>query len=137
MLNCVTIQGRVCNDIELKETAGGHKVTSFAIASERDFKAEGAEREADFVNIVAWNYNAEFVKKYFEKGDMMVVIGRLQTRNYTDSSGNPRKSVEVIAEHIYFSGKKVSAVTAERTDRGYEEFVNVPDGVEDEFLPFN
>lgn len=106
MLNRIIIMGRLVRDPELRRTQSGNAVTSFTLAVDRDFKADGGEREADFINCVAWRNTAEFVSKYFSKGRMAVVTGRLQNRNWTDKDGNKRTSSEVIAESVYFGDSK-------------------------------
>lgn len=106
MLNRIIIMGRLVRDPELRRTQSGNAVTSFTLAVDRDFKSDGGEREADFINCVAWRNTAEFVSKYFSKGRMAVVAGRLQNRNWTDKDGNKRTSSEVIAESVYFGDSK-------------------------------
>lgn len=106
MLNHITLMGRLTRDPELRRTAGGTAVASFSIAVERDYKPEGGERETDFVDIVAWRNTAEFVSKYFTKGRMAVVSGRLQIRSWTDKEGNKRKTAEVVADNVYFGDSR-------------------------------
>lgn len=107
MLNVITIQGRLTRDPEIRHTASGTAVASFSLAVERDYTSkDGGERETDFVDVVAWRGTAEFVCKYFTKGQMAIVSGRLQIRPWTDDKGNKRRSTEVVAEHVYFSGSK-------------------------------
>lgn len=106
MLNRVTLLGRVASDIELKTTATGVSVTSFALAVGRSYAKAGTERQTDFIDIVVWRNTAEFVAKYFKKGQMMAVDGSLQTRMYEDREGKKRKVVEVVAENIYFAESK-------------------------------
>ena len=105
MLNNVTIMGRMTADPELRKTGGGTSVTTFTLACERDFKSDG-EKQTDFFEVVAWKHTAEFVSKYFGKGRMAVVSGRLQTRSWTDKDGNKRKAVEVVADNVYFADSK-------------------------------
>ena len=105
MLNHIVIMGRLCKDPELKRTSSGTAVTSITLACERDFKTNG-EKEADFIDVVAWKNTAEFVCSYFTKGRMAVVDGRLQVRTWKDRDGNNRKAVEVIADHVYFGDSK-------------------------------
>ena len=106
MLNHFTGMGRLTRDPELKTTPAGISVASFAMAVERDF-AEGGEKKTDFIDVVAWRQTAEFVSKYFTKGMMAVVSGRLQIRDWTDKEGNKRKSAEIVADNVYFGeGKK-------------------------------
>jgi single-strand DNA-binding protein len=105
MLNTITIQGRLTRDPELRRTGGGVAVTNFTLACERDFN-EGGEKATDFIECVAWRNTAEFASKYFSKGKMAVVRGRLQIRPYTDKNGNKRTAAEVVAESLYFCGDK-------------------------------
>lgn len=102
MLNKIILMGRLTRDPELKRTQSGTAVTSFALAVDRDFKSQSGEKETDFIDIVAWRNTAEFVSKYFSKGRMAVVEGRLQTRKWQDKEGNNRVSVEVAADNVYF-----------------------------------
>lgn len=107
MLNKIIVMGRMTADPELRSTASGKNVTSFTLAVDRDFKGQNNEREADFINCVAWNGTADFVTRYFHKGSMAVVAGRLQTRKYETQDGQKRTATEVIAENVYFGeGKK-------------------------------
>ena len=99
MLNHIVLMGRLTRDPELRRTGSGVAVASFSLAVDRDYAAQGAEKETDFVDIVAWRNTAEFVSKYFTKGRMAVVSGRLQIRNWTDKEGNKRRSAEVVADH--------------------------------------
>lgn len=106
MLNHIVLMGRLTRDPELRRTQSGIAVASFALAVERDFKSENGERETDFIDIVAWRNTAEFVSRYFTKGRMAVVSGRLQIRSYTDRDGNKRKASEVVADNVYFGDSK-------------------------------
>lgn len=106
MLNHITLMGRLTVDPELRRTANGTAVASFSIACERDFASSGTEKETDFINIVAWRNTAEFVSKYFSKGRMAIISGRLQMRSFTDKNGNKRVAAEVVAESIYFGDSK-------------------------------
>lgn len=106
MLNHITIMGRLTRDPELRHTGSGIAVAGFTIACDRDFKGQNGEKETDFVDIVAWRGTAELVSKYFTKGRMAVVSGRLQMRNWTDKEGNKRVSAEVVADHVYFGDSK-------------------------------
>lgn len=105
MLNTITIMGRLTRDPEKRYTQTQIPVTSFTLAVDRDFE-EGGERKTDFIDCVAWRGSAEFVSKYFAKGDMAVVSGRLALRDWTDRDGNKRRSAEIVADHIYFGGNK-------------------------------
>lgn len=102
MLNQINIAGRLCADPELRRTGNNIPVASFRIACEQDYKPEGGERETDFISCVAWRSTAEFVSRYFSKGKMAIVSGRLQIRPYTDKEGNKRTAAEVVADRIYF-----------------------------------
>ena len=106
MLNKVIIMGRLVKDPELRRTQSGTAVTSFSLAVDRDFKSQNGEKETDFIDIVAWRGTAEFVSKYFTKGRMAVVEGRLQIRDWTDRDGGKRRSAEVIADNVYFGDSK-------------------------------
>ena len=98
--------GRLTRDPELRRTASGTAVTSFSLAVDRDFKSQNGEKETDFIDIVAWRSTAEFVSKYFAKGRMAVVEGRLQTRDWTDRDGGKRVATEIVADNIYFGDSK-------------------------------
>jgi single-strand DNA-binding protein len=102
MLNHITIMGRLTRDPEIRRTNNGTAVTSFTIACDRDF----GDKETDFVECVAWKNTAEFVSKYFAKGRMAVVSGRLQIRGWTDKDGNKRKTAEIVADNVYFGDSK-------------------------------
>ena len=107
MLNHITIMGRLTRDPELRRTGSGIAVASFTVAVDRDFGGrDGGERETDFIDCVAWRQTGEFVSKYFTKGSMIVVSGRLQIRNWNDKDGNKRRSAEVVAENCYFGESK-------------------------------
>ena len=106
MLNHIVLMGRLTRDPELRRTGSGVAVASFTLAVDRDYAAQGAEKETDFVDIVAWRNTAEFVSKYFAKGRMAVVSGRLQIRNWQDKEGNKRRSAEVVADNVYFGDSK-------------------------------
>jgi len=107
MLNHIVIMGRLTRDPELRRTGTGVAVTSFSLAVDRDFgNRESGERETDFIDCVAWRQTGEFVSKYFAKGRMAVVSGRLQIRNWTDKDGNKRRTAEVVADNVYFGDSK-------------------------------
>ena len=107
MLNRIILMGRLTRDPELRHTQSGTSVASFSLAVDRDFKSrDGGERATDFIDIVAWRSTAEFVAKYFTKGRMAVVEGRLQIRDWTDRDGGKRRSAEVVAENIYFGDSR-------------------------------
>ena len=107
MLNHITIMGRLTRDPELRRTGSGIAVASFTLAVDRDFSPrDGGERETDFIDCVAWRQTGEFVSKYFTKGRMAVVSGRLQIRSWTDKDGNKRRSAEVVADNVYFGDSR-------------------------------
>lgn len=106
MLNHITIMGRLTRDPELRRTGSGTAVASFTLAVDRDFSPKEGEKETDFIDCVAWRHTGEFVSKYFSKGRMAVVSGRLQIRSWTDKEGNKRRTAEVIAESVYFGDSK-------------------------------
>ena len=106
MLNRIIIMGRLTRDPELRRTQSGLPVTSFSLAVDRDFKGQNGERETDFIDVVAWRATAEFVSKYFTKGRMAVVEGRLQLRDWTDRDGNKRRAAEVVADNVYFGDSR-------------------------------
>ena len=125
MLNRIVLMGRLTRDPELRRTQSGTAVVSFAIACDRDYAAQGAERETDFIDIVAWRGTAEFVEKYFSKGRMIVVGGRLQIRNWQDKEGNKRRSAEVVADNVYFGdSKRDSADGGFNQSQGYAQSFN-------------
>ena len=107
-LNHITIMGRLTKDVELRRTPNGVAVASFTLAVDRDFKEKGGEKETDFIECVAWRNTAEFVDKYFSKGRVAVVSGRLQIRSWQDKDGNKRKTAEVVAEDVYFGDSKTT-----------------------------
>ena len=102
MLNRIIVMGRMTRDPELRRTNSGTAVASFTVAVDRDFKSQSGEKETDFIDVVAWRNTAEFVSKYFSKGRMAVVEGRLQLRGWTDKEGNKRRSAEIVADSVYF-----------------------------------
>lgn len=109
MLNHIVLMGRLTRDPELRYTQSQIPVASFAIAVDRDFgKNDNGEKQTDFIDCVAWRNTAEFVQKYFTKGTMAAVSGRLQIRDWTDRDGNKRRSAEVVADNIYFGESKRS-----------------------------
>ena len=117
MLNHIDIMGRLVRDPELRRTNSGKAVVSFSLAVDRDFAPDGGEKETDWIDCVAWKHTAEFISKYFTKGRMAVVSGRLQTRSWNDKDGNKRKSVEVVVENVYFGdSKKDDAQSNSRND---------------------
>ena len=120
MLNRITIMGRLCHDPELRRTGSGVAVASFTIACDRDYSGkDGGEKETDFFDIVAWRQTGEFVSKYFAKGRMAVVSGRLQIRSWTDKDGNKRKSAEIVADNVYFGDSKNDGASQNNGSTGF------------------
>jgi len=107
MLNRIILMGRLTRDPELRQTQSGASVANFSLAVDRDFKdKQTGEKTTDFIDIVAWRSSAEFVSRFFTKGRMAVVEGRLQLRDWTDKDGNKRRTAEVLAEHVYFGDSR-------------------------------
>ena len=142
MLNKIILMGRLTRDPELQKTGSGTSVASFTLAVDRDYKGQAGEKETDFIDIVAWRHTGEFVSKYFSKGRMAVVEGRLQIRDWTDRDGGKRRSAEVIAENVYFGDSKRSESDTPPAAGGYAsapgahggDFEEI--GAEDGELPF-
>ena len=112
MLNHIVLMGRLTRDPELRRTGSGIAVASFSLAVDRDYSSkDSGERGVDFIDIVAWRSTGEFVSKYFTKGSMAVVSGRLQIRTWTDKEGNKRRSAEVVADNVYFGSSKRDGAT--------------------------
>ena len=137
MLNHIVIMGRLTRDPELRRTGSGTAVAGFTLAVDRDFpNKDTGERETDFIDCVAWRGTGEFVSKYFRKGSMAVVAGRLQIRGWTDKDGNKRRTAEIVADNVYFGEKK----QAEGTNSDYvppqqnDDFALLED--EDQQFPF-
>ncbi|HCA28879.1 MAG TPA: single-stranded DNA-binding protein [Ruminococcaceae bacterium] len=139
MLNCVALMGRLAADPELKETQSGTSVVSFRVACDRSYCKAGQERQTDWINCVAWRSTAEFICKYFRRGQLIALQGSLQTRSYTDKDGNKRKAFEVVADHVHFAeSKKDSSNNNTYPARGSadveaDDFEEMPD---DDDLPF-
>lgn len=106
MINTVALTGRLTYEPEIKTTSGGVSVIRFQIACDRNYQAQGKEREADFIDCIAWRKTAEFIHQYFHKGSMIGIEGNIQTTNYTDKDGKQRKSTEVVANNVSFCGAK-------------------------------
>ena len=140
-LNIIVLQGRLVRDPEMRTTQSGVAVASFTLAVDRDFGGrDGGEKQTDFIDCTAWRHTAEFVSKYFSKGRMAVVSGRLQIDNYTDNDGNKRRSAKVIADNIYFGDSKKDGATGSQSDET-ASFTPAPSGfvqvdVDDGELPF-
>ena len=134
MLNKIFLQGRLVADPELRHTQQGTPVASFRIAVDRDYKNQSGNRETDFINIVAWRGTGEFVSRYFTKGRMATVEGRLQVREYTDKDGNRRHATEVVANNIYFGDSRKDERTTNDSAKPAEEFAELAE--DDGELPF-
>lgn len=132
-LNKIFLQGRLTRDPELRRTGSGTAVTSFSLAVDRDFKSQSGEKETDFIEVVAWKNTAEFVSKYFSKGRMAVVEGRLQIRDWTDKAGNKRTTAEVVADNVYFADSKRS----ESNENQKENFNALSGRLSDDFVPIS
>lgn len=145
MINNVTIMGRIVATPELRTTASGTSVTTFDVAIDRRFNKQGEEKKTDFLTVVAWKSTAEFVCKYFSKGQMIAVQGYIQTRLYEDKDGNKRKAVEIVADNVSFCGSKNEGAAPDQnasslppapaySTAGDEDFKEIPE-LEDD-LPF-
>ena len=112
MINNVVLMGRIVATPELRSTGTGISVVSFTIAVDRSYAKQGEQRQADFIDCVAWRSTAEFITKYFQKGSMIALTGSIQTRNYEDKNGNKRKAVEVVVDNVSFCGSKAETGTS-------------------------
>ena len=138
MLNKIVLMGRLTRDPELRRTNGGTAVTSFTIAVDRDFKGQNGEKETDFIDIVVWRNTAEFVSKYFSKGRVAVVEGRLQIRDWQDKDGSKRRNAEVVADNVYFGDSRNDGATQAQNRENLAERMSgfAPIAEEDGELPF-
>ena len=138
MLNKIILMGRLTRDPDLRRTNSGTPVASFTIAVDRDFKSQDGEKETDFIDVVVWRNTAEFVSKYFTKGRMAVVEGRLQIRDWTDKDGGKRRNAEVIADNVYFGDSKNSGAAQKDTVESLANRINhaFADADDDGDLPF-
>ena len=144
-MNSICLLGRLTADPELRNTPNGISVTNFDVAVDRSYTPKGQEKQVDFIPVQAWRQTAEFVCKYFRKGQRIALTGSLQTRSYTDRDGNKRTAYEVVAEHVFFAefkngGTAPVAPTVDYSDRApqsappaAEDFEVIPD---EDFLPF-
>lgn len=133
-LNKIIVMGRLTKDPELRHTPSGSPVTSFTIACDRDFKDKNGEKGTDFIDVTVWRSTAEFVAKYFAKGRLAIVEGRLQFRDWKDKDGNNRRNAEVIAENVYFGDSKPSNDNGlDAAEKTAAKFSPIND---DGFLPF-
>lgn len=137
MLNVVTLMGRLTMNPELKTTVNGISFCSFSIAVNRSYVKQGEERTADFINIIAWRNTAEFLCKYFTKGQMIAITGSIQTRNYEDKSGNKRVAFEVIADNVYFTESKSNSQKSDFSTGGFSpssEMMDFSHSDDDDFI---
>lgn len=124
MLNHIVIMGRLTRDPELRRTASGLAVASFSVAVDRDFpNKQTGEKETDFINCIAWRQKGEFVSKYFSKGSMIVVSGRLQMRKWVDDSGNNRTTAEIVVDDLYFGESKKKEEQKPVESSGYSGYM--------------
>lgn len=144
MLNQIVLQGRLVREVELKKTNSGLAVTEFSIACDRDYRKD-EEKQCDFINCVAWRSTAEFISKYFHKGDMMLITGSLRMRKYTTKDGQNRTVYEVLVDNVNFCGSKRSSGsnvdTANAQNAAFEEMGGSTEGLpwsetDDGELPF-
>lgn len=139
MLNVVALMGRLTADPELRTTPAGVSVTSFTIAVDRSFVKQGEERQADFINCVAWRGAADFIAKYFQKGSLIAIDGKIQTRRYQDKDGHNRTAFEVVVDNAHFAGSKEKAEKPAQStysapeQPAYDDFATIDDA---EDLPF-
>lgn len=145
MLNEIAIQGRLTRDPEAKATASGISCATFTLACEQDYRNQNGERDTDFFDVVAWRGTGDFVQRYFRKGQMAVVKGRLQTRQWTAEDGSKRKTVQIVADNVYFCGRENGGQATEQpTAKGDADDSDFVKGmqeagyevVDDEELPF-
>lgn len=135
MLNKVILQGRLTQDVEVKQTQTGKSVASFSLAVERDYATNG-QKETDFINIVAWGNTAEFIGKYFGKGKQMLVTGSINVRKYQAQNGENRYVTEVNADSVYFCGDKEKTVGENNTNYNPYQTPQFEEAGDDENLPF-
>ncbi len=132
MLNNTTLMGRLVADPELRRTSNDIPAARFTLAVDRNYSS-GGERQADFIDVIAWRKTAEFVSQYFHKGMLVAVQGSIQTRSYTDNQGIKRKAFEIVADHVYFAGpKRDNAQAAAPSSLEPDDFQEMPD----DDLPF-
>lgn len=139
MLNSVCLMGRLVADPELRQTPSGVSVCSFRIAVDRTYQPKGQEKQTDFINIVTWRGTAEFVSRYFRKGQLVAVQGSIQTSQYTDRDGNKRTAFDVVADNVFFAEKKAESGETKQ-GAGYDHSPDIQGDFEeiigDESLPF-
>ena len=128
MLNRAILMGRLTKDPTLRQTPNNVSVVTFTLAVDRNYQADKNNKQADFINIVAWRHTAEFVSKYFTKGQLVAVEGSIQTRSYQDKDGNNRTAFEVVADQVYFAEKKNSEASCPTGDLSDFEELDADDG---------
>lgn len=133
MLNNVVLMGRLTADPELRHTPNDIAVTTFSIAVDRDFQRQGAEKQTDFINIVAWRQTAEFVCRYFRKGQLVALRGSIQTRSYNDKEGNKRTAFEIVADNVYFAEPKRNNDSAPAATTRFDEPSSFSNGTANDF----
>ena len=133
MFNKVILQGRLGENPEIKTTQGGKEVVSVSVAVTRDFKNSNGENETDWVTVIAWGNTATFLSRFFKKGQMIIVEGRLQVRGYTDKEGKKRTATEVVANNVYFAGDKKQDKPQPKQTESFDDF---DEFTEDGSLPF-
>lgn len=140
MLNVAALMGRITQEPELRHTANDVAVTTITIAVDRDYAPKGQDRQADFIDVIAWRSTAEYICKYFSKGQLVAVQGSIQTRSYNDRDGNKRKAFEIVADSVHFAGSKPSGnsggspAAGQPQNTGGDDFEEVPPGDD---LPFS
>ena len=132
MLNLVAVMGRLARDPEMRQTATGKNVVSFSIACDRGRKDANGQSQTDWLNVVAWDKTAEFICRYFQKGQLIVIDGRLQSRSYQDKSGQNRTATEIVAQNVNFAGNAQSAAPALSQGSG-DDYAEIEDNGD---LPF-
>ena len=133
MLNVVAIMGRLAADPQMRQTQAGKSVCSFRIACDRGRKDANGQNQTDWLDVVAWDKAADFVSRYFSKGSMIAVTGRLQSRNYQDKNGNNRTAIEIVANQVSFCGEKKQ--DAKSFQPANENALNITQGGNDDFAP--
>lgn len=136
MLNSVNLMGRLTADPELKQTVNGISVISFTIAVDRAYTPKGQDKQTDFINIAAWRQTAEFISKYFAKGQMIALEGSIQTRSYEDKQGNKRTAFEVVAGQVHFCGGKNEKSDSRQSNAQQSTATNTPADVPTDFDGF-
>lgn len=127
MLNRVILMGRLTKDPELKQTPNNISVATFSLAVDRNYQSDKDNKQTDFINIVAWRHTAEFVGKYFTKGQLVAVEGSIQTRSYQDKDGNNRTAFEVVADQVYFAEKKQNGENKSQSESSAKDSFQVGD----------